>query len=590
MKNILLFTLSVLVLIGVYLSIKNGKKGTSFNPTEKTLYLASEAHIKTLDPIHVNDIYAYKELTKVYESLLEYHYLKRPIELVPNLAEEMPHISADKLVYTFKIKQGVKYHDNPCFPNGQGRELTAHDFVYSIKRIADPKLQSYNFGMIDQKILGMNEWRSKYINTNQTDYNDEIEGFKALDNYTLQLTLLQPDPQFLYVLAVWVLAIPHEAVTYYGVNFGNNPVGTGPFIMKKFKPQDTKFVYHKNPNFRHKEFPHEASEEFQHMLAYAGKKLPLVDKIVTYILPEESSKWFMFKKGSIDAIDISKNKITATIIHQNELIPELKEKNYQLFTAPQMSMSYFVFNNAHPLFKRNTHLRQAMSLAFDVKKYNELFYNHGAIIAQSTVPPGMLGYEKDYVGPYVGRDLEKAKRLLAHAGYAGGKGLPPITLDIGPDTLHRQRGEFFQKCMADLGIQVVIESHLFPELIKKIQTGQTMMHAVSWMATYPDAQIFFLSAYGPTKAGINSFFQDSKIDALYAKSTILEDSPEKERLYKKLKVQIAQKVPFICTLHVPYIAIYHSWLKNYCWSSFHYGTEQYFDIDLSKKKQLKDQL
>eukprot|EP01132_Coremiostelium_polycephalum_P003018 gene3018-3770_t len=590
--NIIRLVIPIALLIGIYLYMKKSGNNPSLNVKEKTLYIASAAHIKPLDPIQIDDVYTGRELAKVYEGLLEYHYLKRPIELVANLAAEMPHISADKLVYTFKIKQGVKFHDNPCFPNGQGRELTAHDFVYSIKRLADPKLQAKNFWTIDNKLRGINAWRDKYVDADQTNYDEEVEGVKALDDYTLQIALSHPDPQFLYMIAMsGCFAVPHEAVTHYGAEFGSNPVGTGPFVMEKFKAQDNKFVYYKNPTFRDKRFPTEAAEEFKHMLVYAGKKLPLVDKVVTHVLPEPQPKWLKFKQGVIDLVDISGDKITSTVINNNELVPELKNSGYLLYRAPQLGTGYFVFNNQHPLFKDNVKLKQAMSLAFDGKEFNELFYNNAAVIAQSTVPAGLVGYKADYVGPYVGCDLEKAKTILAEAGYPNGNGLPVITLDVAADIQQRQRGEFFQKCMAKIGIQVVVETHLFPELLRKMQSGQAMMHAMSWLADYPDAQNFFMSAYGPTQpAGVGSFFKDAAFDALYEKAVVMEDSPARTKLYESLKDIIAQKVPFICTVHPPHIVVQYDWLKNYCWNDFHYGTEQYWDIDLDQKKQISAQI
>ncbi|NEJ83988.1 hypothetical protein GR268_46970, partial [Rhizobium leguminosarum] len=139
-------------------------------------------------------------------------------ELMPNLAEEMNTNTPHRLIYTFKIRKGVRFHDNPCFPDGKGRELTAYDFVYSLKRLADPKLQAVNFWLIDNKLKGVNEWRERYTDAIQANFDEEIEGVKAVDIYTLQFTLTKPDPQFLYHLAMsGCFAVPHEAVEHYGM-------------------------------------------------------------------------------------------------------------------------------------------------------------------------------------------------------------------------------------------------------------------------------------------------------------------------------------------------------------------------------------
>jgi ABC-type transport system substrate-binding protein len=591
MKRMVRIAALVLVSLALWFYLK-GKKDSSPKITEKVLYTANEAQIKTLDPAQAIDTYSNREIAKVYEGLLDFHYLKRPFELMPNLAEEMPAVSADQLVYTFKIRRGTKFHDDLCFPDGKGRELTAHDFVYSFKRLADPKLQAKNFWIVDSRLKGINEWREKYVDAIQANYDEEIEGIKAIGSYILQFTLIKPDPQFLYLLAMsGCFVVAHEAVEYYGMEFPNHPVGTGPFVLEAFNAQDNKLVYHKNPTFRDKRFPSEAAEEYKHMLAYAGKQLPLVDKLVTYVLTESQPKWLKFRKGNLDVVDISKDKIASEVVRNNVLIPELKEKNMSVFRVAEISTTYIVMNCDNPLFKDNIKLRQAISLAFDKVGYNQLFHNNTAIVAQSTVPPGLAGYREDYINPYGICDIEKAKQYLAEAGYPEGKGLPELTLDMGPDTEQRLRGEFFQKCMAKIGVQVKVIGNIFPELVKKLHNKSTVLHGISWSADYPDAQNFFMLLYGPYQpGGIGSNFNDPIYNVLYEKAVSMPDSPERTKFYEQLNEIIAEKVPFICTIHLPYTALQHAWIKNYCWSNFHYGTEQYFDIDLEQKKQLASKL
>ena len=589
-RNIIRFGALILAVIGLWIYTK-GKK-TPQTAQEKVLVTANEAPIKGLDPIQCEDVYTAREVGKVYEGLLEYHYLKRPYQLALNLAAAMPTISDDQLVYTFELRKGVKFHDNPCFPECKGRELTAQDLVYSIKRLADPKLQAVGFWTIDGKIKGLNEWRRKHMDAPTTDYTEAIEGLKAIDRYTLQFTLTKPYPRFLYALAMApCYAVAQEAVQHYGTAFLNHPVGTGPFTLEAFSPQESKIVYHKNPNFRDKRFPSEAADEYQHMLAYAGKRLPLVDKLITYILPEEQPKWLKFQKGQVDVIDISRDNIALEVVQNKELIPVHKEKGVQLFQEPELGTSYIVFNNGHPLFKDNLKLRQALSMAFDGQKYNELFHKGAAMLAQSTVPPGLAGYRADYVNPYRVYDVEKAKQYLAAAGYPEGKGLPAITLDVGIATDQKQKGEFFQKCMEKIGIKVNVVGNIFPELVKKMNTKATMLHAITWSADYPDAETFFQLLYGPYQVGgIGSNFNDPVFNVLYEQAVVMPDSPERTGLYEGLNQMAAERVPLIYTVHPQRLILYQGWIKNYCWSSYHYGTEQYFDVDLEKKQTLLPKL
>ncbi|MEL6413028.1 MAG: ABC transporter substrate-binding protein, partial [Bacteroidota bacterium] len=501
----------------------------------------------------------------------------------------MPTISEDGLKYTFKIKQGVKFHDNPCFAKGKGRELIADDFVYAIKRVADPKVQSPWFSLLSDKIQGLDAWRNTCVKNSTTDYTVPLAGVKALDNYTLQFTLSQPSPQFLYILAMtFCSVVPEEAVAHYGDEFLNHPVGTGPFTLTAFNPQLNKLVYHKNPTFRDKRFPSEAAPAYQHMLADAGKKLPFVDKVITHIQPEEQPRWLKFQQGQVDIVDISRDNIALEVVKEGQLMPSLQEKGIQLFSEYEQGVSFIAINCGHKLFKNNLKLRQALSLAFDYDRYNTLFHDGTAISAQSIIPPGLAGYQQTYVNPYKVHNLTKAKALLAAAGYPEGKGLPAITLDVTANTNDKQKGEFIQKCLEQLGISIKVTPNIWPEQIKKIHQKTTMLHSLCWSADYPDAENFLSLLYqADQNVGIGTNFSDATYNTLYEKATVMQPSAARTALYEQLGQIAAESVPAIYTVHQAHPIIYHGWVKNYLFSDFHYGTEQYIDIDLEQKEALK---
>ncbi|XWN34809.1 MAG: ABC transporter substrate-binding protein [Roseivirga sp.] len=559
---------------------------------EKVLEIVLTARVKGMDPAHTIDIASAAEVAKVYEGLLAYHYLKRPYELIPNLAAALPTVSEDGLTYTFKIKEGVKFHDDPCFPEGQGRELIAEDFVYSIKRIADPKVQSTGFYLIDGRIKGLNAWRKKYIDT-PVDYTEAVEGLKALDRYTLQLTLEKPFPQFPYVLTRhFCYAVPQEAVQYYGQEFLNHPVGTGPFVLKTFSPQASELVYHKNPQFREKLFPSEASKAFQHLLTDAGKPLPLVDKIVARVITEEQPRWLKFQKGQLDYLTMAKDDFKATITPDKKLTLAMRQKEIRLLHETTLSVYYIAFNHENPLFKNNLKLRQAMSLAYDRKTLSKLFYDM-SLVAQSIIPPGLAGYRSDYVNPYNDYDLERAQQLLAEAGYPGGKGLPVLPLDMASSTTHRQIGEHFARCMEQIGIRIQVVTNPWPELLKKVDQKSTTLHAMGWFPAYPNAEEMLQKLYGPNKAmaSNDSNYDYPEYDKLYERASVMPDSPERTRLYEQMNKIAAEQVPLLYMVHKAKHVLCHSWLQNFFLSDFDYhGQEQYLNIDLEKKQAMKAKL
>ena len=550
--------------------------------TGKTLNIAVSAEVKGMDPIYANDRYSSNEVGRVYEGLLEYHYLKRPYTLVPNLAESMPTVSEDGLTYTFKIRQGVLFHDDAAFTDGKGRELVAEDFVYSIKRLADPKLQGLGWWLLDGKIKGLNEWREKHSELPTVDYDEVVEGLKATSKYTVEFKLTKPFPQFLYSLAMpFTFATPREAVEKYGKEFLNHPVGTGPFILPTFK-QTKKIVYKKNPNFRKKLYPSEASEEFKAagFLADAGKELPLVDNIVVNVIIESQPRWLNFLKGKVDFISIPKDNFDSAVTPDRNLSPEYKDKGISLLINPSLDVTYTAFNHDLKLFQ-NVDLRRAMSLAYDVKKSNELFYNNTSLPAQSVVPPGIAGNVPSYVSPYRGPNIEEAKKLLAKAGYPEGKGLPEITYDCPSGTVSRQIGDYMKQQLAQIGVRIKVVTNPWPELQKKITKRQVMLYGIAWGADYPDAENFLQLLYGPNKApGANgSGYNNPEFNKLFKVASVMQDSPERTALYEKMNRIASEQAPWIYGVHRQNFTLRHSFLKNYMSTDFETGQGQYLNID-----------
>ncbi len=557
---------------------------------EKTLNLVVGSEVKGMDPIYSNDRYSSNETARVYESLLDYNYLKRPYQLAPNLAESMPEVSNNGLTYTFKIKKGVTFHDDKAFPGGKGRELVAEDFVYSIKRLADPKLQGLGWWTIDGKIKGLNEWREKNTKAETVNYDEVVEGMKALDSHTLQFTLVKPFPQFLYSLAMtFTSAVAKEVVDFYGTEFLNHPVGTGPFILPVFK-QTNRIEYVKNPNYREKTFPCEASEEFEKIAKeYCGKKLPLVEKVVVNIIKEDQPRWLNFQKGNLDYIGIPKDNFDAAVTPTNQLATDLSSKGIDLLIQPSLDVTYTAFNLDLDLLK-NKKLRQALSLAYDVETANKLFYNNRALPAQSLVPPGIAGYEKDFKNSYRGHGKEeevaRAKKLLAEAGYPEGKGLKELTYDCPSSTVSRQIGEYTKQQFAKIGVKLRVVQNTWPELQKKIDKRQVELWGIAWGADYPDAENFLQLLYGPNRVpGANgSGYDNPAFNRLYESASTMQDTPERTALYEKMTRMAAEEMPWIYGVHRQNYVLKHSWLKNYVITDFEAGTEKYLDVDLAAKK------
>lgn len=579
MRNILL----VLSLVAASALTGCAKKQDA---SERVLNIVSSAEIKGFDPIMADDLYSGREIAKIYEGLLAYHWLKMPYELIPNLAEAMPEVSKDGLTYTFKIKPGIVFQDDAAFPNGKGREVEAADFVYSIKRLADSHNQSSGWWVLDGKLKGLNEWRDKNASIPTSNYDEEVAGLKAVDKYTLQFTLAKPFPQFLYALAMgFTSVVSKEVVAKYGKEFINHPVGTGPYVLPKFD-QGKRIVYTKNPTYRERFYPSDSSPEFKHLLGDAGKKLPLVDKVIVHVMVESQPAWLKFNKGEIDYFGVPKDNF-ATAVKDNKLSPDMVAKGMSLMISPQLDVTYTSFNYDNKLF-HNANLRRAMYLAYDEVKANELFYNNTAFPAQSIIPPGIAGNIAGFKNEWKGPNLELAKKTLAAAGYPEGKGLPEIIYDIPDSTTSRQMGEYFQKQMEQIGIKIKIVASPWPEFQAKLKKRSGQMFGIAWGADYPDAENFLQLFYGPNSApGANSSnFNEPAFNKEFETATKMQDSPARTAAYEKLNRYIADQAISLFGVHRQAYTLEHGWLKNYRASDLHHDSVQYLNIDTAKKEEL----
>jgi ABC-type transport system substrate-binding protein len=348
-------------------------------------------------------------------------------------------------------------------------------------------------------------------------------------------------------------------------------------------------TYVKNPKFREKFFPSEGAEgdDKLGLLSDAGKKLPLVDKVNVHIVVESQPKWLSFMKAKDDLIEIKDVNIQQTITETKELKPEHKEKGIRFFMTPALDVTFFAFNHEDPIFK-NKKLRQAMNLAFDRAGYNKMFNENIAFEAQGPTPPGLAGNRKEFKNPYVKYDVEQAKKLLAEAGYPGGKGLPTITVQTRSDTVSRQQIEFFEKSMEKIGINIDVGMNTWPELVNKVTKKQHQMYTMAWGADYPDAENFLGLLYCPNQSpGSNGAnYCNPEFDAIYKVATIMQNTPERTSQYEKLNEMAAMDVPWVFGFHRTEIYLGHAWIKNFKYMEFQHSQVQYLNVDLEVKKQL----
>jgi ABC-type transport system substrate-binding protein len=556
---------------------------------EQVLY-GQTSRFKGFDPVKVSDVASSVMICRVYEGLLEYAYLDRPYRVQPMLAEAMPEVSGDGLTYTFRIRKGIFFQDDPCFPGGKGRELTAEDFVYSIKRIADLKNASSGFWVFNGRVAGLDEFRAASAGDAPTDYRASVEGLRSIDRYTLQIRLKEAYPQLLWVLAMhYTFAVPREAVEFYGDGFVNHPVGTGPYILETWN-NNYRIEFVRNPKWaetgRVELYPSTGTEEARTagLLDDAGRPIPFIDRIVQYVVDDVATTWMMFLSGQFSYSTISRDNWAAVITPGRELVSAMKEQGVELLSSPTLYLSYIGFNMDDPLVGKNKKLRQALSCAFDPELLVQ-YYNGRVTPVYGPLPDPLAGFKPSPTA--YSFNLAKAKQLLAEAGYpdgidpATGRRLE-LTLELGdaaPDT--RQVVELMIGMVEKAGIVLKASYNNWPAFLDKLDRRQAQIFKLGWVADYPDSENFLQLFYGANASpGPNhANYVNPQIDKLYEQLRTMLPGSEKDRLCEQMVDTIVEDCPWIFLYQPMDFAVIHNWLKNYSLHDFPYTMTKYRRID-----------
>ena len=565
---------------------------------EATIF-SQTSRIRGLDPAVSGEVSSSMAIARIYEGLLEYDYLARPYKVVPLLAESMPEISDDGLTYTFKIRKGIYYQDDPCFPDGKGRELVAEDFVFSIKRVADVKNASSGFWAFNKRIKGINDFHEASKAPEPTDYDSVVEGLRALDPYTLQIQLTESYPQLLYILAMhYSFAVPREAVDYYGKGLVNHPVGTGPYKLVSWR-RNSRIEFARNPKWKETGrtdlYPSTGTPEqvAAGLLKDAGKPLPFIDRVVQYVIDDSTTAWMMFLSGQLSASAISRDNWDAVITGDEKLNDSLEKRGIDLISAPTLDVYYLGFNWDDPVVGthsdpvqnlRNQKLRQALSCAYDFGQMNK-FMNYRLYPLKGPIPEPLAGSLKT-PSPYE-LNLEKAKALLVEAGYpegidsATGRRLE-LTMELGSATANtRQMMELMADMYQKVGIVLKAQYNTWPAFIEKMNRRQAQMFQLGWVADYPDAENFLQLFYSKNESpGPNhSNYRNAEIDKLYEQIRTLQDTPERTEIYETMAGIIVEDCPWIFLYQPMSYALKQSWLENYVPHDFPYGMGKYRRIN-----------
>lgn len=564
-----------------FLLLSLGCTNKKYVKEDKTLNVALTTEVSTLDPVNSYDNVSGMIIYNVCEQLFEYHYLNRPYELKPLLAESMPTIENQGKRYVIKLKKNVQYHDHPAF-KGEKRFVTAQDFETSFKRLAFKPLNSTGWWIADGFIVGINDFRKEVGDDFKKFKEVNIKGITVKDEHTLIIDLIQPSPQFIYKLAMsFVSPVPLEVAEFKDNELGIKPIGTGPFIIAKNDP-NKEVILTKNPTYHENFYPSEGDRyaNSRGLLKDAGEQLPFLDKISFQVIPDNQTRWNLFTEHKLDFIVLPKDFYERVFDDVGNLKEEIKSKDIRLHTMPTLTFWWLSFNMNDPLLGKNLNLRKAIAHAFDMDKYIREFTSNTGQKANSILPPGINGYNPSAILPYE-YNLEKARDYLAKAGYPEGKNLPEIVYDTRAESkMTDAQAAFFKEQLGQIGIKLKVVKNNFKQYLEKSRTGHLQFFQDGWTLDYPDAEnVFQILASPNLPPGPNvTFYNNPKFDVMYEKMAKLPEGKEKNLLIDQMEKMVNDDLPWIVQYYSRNFILYHDYIKNYRPSDLNWSYPKYMRV------------
>ncbi len=570
----------------------------------KVLRVALRTAEAGFDPQRIFDRYSVGIVENLFEPLLTYDYLARPVRLVPLTAEAIPEPEEGGTRYTFRLRPGILFADDPAF-KGQKRELVARDIEYSIKRFRDPRYASPYEWLFEHKIVGLDAVAEAAKKSGRLDYDARVPGLEVRDRYTISIKLLEPDFNFLYVLAMPnVVPVAREVIEAYGDDTMAHPVGTGPFVLKDWVRR-SKIVLERNPNHRGYELdPRHAdpSDEWDRRAIddLRGRRLPLLDRVEIFPIEEEQPRFLAWVNREHDYLDETPAEFVEQVLPNGRLAPAFARQGVGVFREEQPEITYDVFNLEDPVVggygPEKVALRRALVMAHDRNQEIGILRKGQAIAAQSPVPPGVVGYDAGFRAAQQDHDPARAKALLDLYGYMdrdgdGWREAPDgrrLEIDYkynAGSQSNRQLAELWVKSAAAVGVRISASAVQFVDLLNDKRAGKFQMAGSAWIADYPDAQNFLQLFYGPNTGQSNEArFRHEPFDRLYRQSLAVPDGPQRNALYREMNRLILAYAPWRLGVHRVFNHLLYPWVKGYKKHPILYTNFKYLDLDVAARQ------
>ncbi|CAN5468070.1 ABC transporter substrate-binding protein [soil metagenome] len=566
---------------------------------QKVLRLSMETAETGFDPAQLSDLYSRSIVREIFDAPLRFAYLGKIGSMEPATAARMPDHSDDFRTFTFEIKPGIFFQDDPAF-EGKPRELVAADYVYSIKRYADPRWKAPGWSTIESwAITGLRDLREASLKTGRFDYDRAIPGLQVLDRHRFRIQLDRPSPRLPEAFAdpSSLGAVAREVVEHYGDAIAAHPVGTGPFRLIEWR-RSSRIVLERNPGYREDIYSVVADPSDAEAVRLAallqGKRLPAIDRVEVDIITEPQPRWLAFLNGAQDIIERMPLTLSPLALPNGKPSATLLARHIRIERAPQLDVTLLSFNMDDPVIGGYTPervaLRRAISLAYDTDETIRSSYKGQAFAAQTPIVPMTTGYDAAVTSEMGKTDPNRANALLDTYGWLdrdgdGWREQPDgtplvITYANQPDQAARILDEIMKKSFDRIHVRLAFSIAPFSENIRKARNGQFQMWGSGSLASAPDSAGIFERGYSEAIGGSNlSRFRSKQFDALYIRQQSLADGPERTAVLTDMSRILIAWAPMNFVAHRYAIDLTYPRLTGYRRWPFVSDWWRYVDID-----------
>ena len=577
-KRAIVFSVFFFALVSLgYLTWTKFKFGTS---SPSLLSLALDNAFDSLDPSQAYSDDSLIVSAQVLEPLFQYHYLKRPYEIQPLVAEALPQFEEKGLVLKIKILKGISFHDHPAF-KGKSRYLKAEDFVNQFKRLAMKSLKSPGRSLFSGLVLGFDDYGQKINENWKKVKSTPLEGVTAVDDQTLMIKMSRSEPNMIYYLALnFAVPVPWEIIEFFDNKLDKTLVGTGPYEYSGFSSNF--FSMKKFAKYRLDYYPSSGDRyaNVEKLLVSSKEKIPFIDEVRFYVTSQEEERWQKFLKREIDLLTVPKTFIPKLYDPNGELSAELKSKDVKLMHFPILANRWLSFNMRNPLLGKNDFLRRAIAYSIDYTKYVQVLSQNTNLRANSILVPGISGYlpAKDFRFKY---DPALAKAYLKQAGFDKPEKMPTITYSTrGNQSIHLLEADFIKTHLEAIGLKVKIEVLAFPDFIRKGRAGELMFFTDNWLFDYPDGENILQLLVSRNFPGVNkSAYSNSLIDKLYDELKQTTSMDQRDRIIQQMEEIVFNDLPWIPLMYESSFVLQYPEIKNFRKSSIIRNYVKYLKIE-----------